>query len=175
MTISIADHYRNCLCVQFGVAIAERPELWGAWDLSAENMDVQFDAWVKEFLSSEEDDSYAFFEGKIHAWIKELSSLDEPAHAHAVLSQTSVKPGDTVYAIVQDKKLNTLYRWITTKNLVVKPLRVLSITVEENAEETALYGYEESVHGTVFYTVQLVNCFISEAAANDELNARTHK
>ena len=166
----LKKHYCNVLTVMFGAAIAGRPELWRAWDINQEEMDSQFDDWVEEFLASEEDDSYVFFDGKIKDWVKEQSSQDAPDQASAVLTAERVKPGDTVYAVVQEKKLNSLGRWITTKNFAVKSIRVMSFTIEPDVFEATLNGYEESADGPVSYTEKVKNCYMSVEAANNALN-----
>lgn len=168
---ALKKHYGYVLAVMFGAAIAGHPELWEAWDINLEEMDTQFDDWVEEFLESDEDDSYVFFEGKIKDWVKEQSSQDASDQASAVLTAGSVKPGDTVYAVVQEKKLNSLGRWITTKNFAVKSILVMSITIEPDALEATLNGYEESADGPVSYTEKVKNCYMSVEAANNALKA----
>ena len=75
-------HYKNSLAIQFGMAIAKNTSLAEAYDKESEDVDELLDEWTDEFIASDADDSWEFFQERIDAWIDE----------HSDAPQTSVSP-----------------------------------------------------------------------------------
>lgn len=166
-TCNLSEHYRNCLAVQFGMEIAGNQPLTTAWDVEQENLDVLFNEWTNQFLSSDFDDSFEFFQEKINAW----ASAQVGKHPIANLSEGSIKPGDTVYAIALEKKLNASGRWQSTRNPAVMRLIVTSVYFEPSDDGATLQAFIDGFRedNSNYQRISADDCYLSENVAEKAL------
>lgn len=166
-TPSLYDHYRNCLAVQFGMTIAGKPELTTAWDVEQENLDVLFHEWTEQLLTSDYDDSFEFFQKRIDAWVSTQTGI----YPVAELSEGSIKPGDTVYAIAPEKKLNAKGRWQTTRNPAVIRLVVTSVCFEPSDNDATLQAFIDGFRedNSNYQRISVDDCYLTEEAAKEAL------
>lgn len=96
-------------------------------------------------------------------------------HPIANLSEGSIKPGDTVYAITPEKKLKVNGRWQTTKNPAVMRLVVTSVCFFKlSGDDATIQAFIDCFRKDIgiYQRISVDDCYLTEEAAKEALEMR---